>query len=60
MPRKPSDVVAAIKEKVTRAKATPAPPSTVQPPQLDEWRCETCGNTANGETCAVNGSKGKP
>lgn len=62
MTRKPAEVVRAIKAKVATVKATRAKPveSPSPTPQAGEWRCLVCGNAANGDTCPVDGSQGKP
>jgi len=41
--------------------APPVAPETVTHcPQGAPWCCAVCGNTSTGETCLVDGSKGKP
>lgn len=68
MPRKPAEVVQAIKEKVAKTKAarpkpTPAEASTLSAtpvPQPGTWSCTVCGNTATGAHCLVDGNQGKP
>lgn len=63
MPRKPADVVQAIKEKVRRVQAARAQPtnklSTPPVPQPGTWLCDVCGNSTAEAVCPVDG-KGKP
>jgi hypothetical protein len=37
-----------------------APEAATHCPQGAPWCCAVCGNTATGDTCWVDGSKGKP